>query len=259
MCTWNERRTVQLAMESTKDFVDRYIIVDKGSDDGTIEAIEECKDKWQLNVDVYVKPGLWLGEARLFAFNSADEEWILVQDGDEIFHTDGPNSIYNLRKFLKFQDVVYAAPMNVLCGDFLHTNKNLPRQPPHSFLYHNNKTFYIERRGDLPEMMGIEIVLPRVYKFNCGVKSPKRVFLRQYWFEWCVQTDAFKRYDNVEEYVKAKLKIRDLEVLAKQWYENVYSSMLMPYEENKYGYYPKVIRKAIAQGLIRGYDQDRLL
>jgi glycosyltransferase involved in cell wall biosynthesis len=116
MYTWNERRTVQLAMESTKDFVDRYIIVDKGSDDGTIEAIEECKDKWQLNVDVYVKPGLWLGEARLFAFNSADEEWILVQDGDEIFHTDGPNSIYNLRKFLKFQDVVYAAPMNVLCG-----------------------------------------------------------------------------------------------------------------------------------------------
>lgn len=253
MCTWDEKRTVQLAIESTKDFVDRYIIVDKGSTDGTIEAIKESRDKWRLNMDIYIKPELWLGEARIFAFERADEEWILVQDGDEIFHTDGPNSIFKLRKLLNLKNVVYATPMNTLLRDFLHTNKYFPRQPPHSFLYNNNETFYIEGKGDLPEMMGVKIALKGTYKFNCNVKSPKRMFLRKYWFEWCVATDAFKRY-SIEEYVKAKLKTENLERHIKQWYDVTVSSLLAPYNAKKYGYYPKVIRRSIAQGLIRGHD-----
>ena len=172
---------------------------------------------------------------------------------------NGPNSIFNLKKLLKHKNVVYAAPMNTLCGDFLYTRKYLQRQSPHLFLYHNNKTFYIEGRRDLPQMMGITITLPKVYKFNCcGVKSPKRLFLRQYWSEWCKKTDAFKKYKSIEEYVKVKLKTENLEEHIMQWYNNVYTSLLIPYNEKKYGYYPKVIREAIAQGLIRGHDQNRL-
>lgn len=41
MCTWEERQTAPVAIESSKDFVDRFIIVDKGSEDGTARIIEE--------------------------------------------------------------------------------------------------------------------------------------------------------------------------------------------------------------------------
>jgi hypothetical protein len=32
MCTWEEEQMAPLAIESTKDFVDRYIVVDKASE-----------------------------------------------------------------------------------------------------------------------------------------------------------------------------------------------------------------------------------
>lgn len=254
MCTWEEKQTVPLAIESTKDFVDRYIVVDKDSEDGTVDVIKECRDKWKLDIDIYNRPDLPLYQARLFAFNKANEDWILIQDGDEIFHTDGPNSIFKLKKLLRFRNIVYATPMTTIMGDFLHTNRYFPKQPSHAFLFHNNHTFYLERRGDIPEMMGAKIALSKVYKFNCNVKSPKRMFLRaQFWNEWCIDTDAFKRYDTVEEYAKAKLGTKNLDKYIKEWYNNIYAPLLMPYDEKKFGYYPLVIRKYIERGMIRGH------
>jgi glycosyltransferase involved in cell wall biosynthesis len=253
MCTWEERQTVPLAIESTKDFVDRYIVVDKDSKDGTIDVIKKCRDEWKLDMDIYNKPNLLLGEARLFAFRKADEDWILIQDGDEIFHTDGPNSIFNLKKLLRFRSVSYAAPMTTIAGDFLHTRKDFPKQPAHPFLHHNNHTFYLEIRGDGPAMVTVKIYLSKVYKFNCNVKSPERMFLRPYWWEWCIQTDAFKTYRSVEEYAKAKLGTENLEEHIKKWYKDYYASVLAPYDEKKFGYYPLVIRKYIKRGRIRGY------
>jgi hypothetical protein len=177
----------------------------------------------------------------------------MIQDGDEIFHTDGPNSIFNLKKLLIFRNVLYAAPMITIAGDFLHTTKDVPKQAPHAFLHHNNHAFYLHRRGDGPEMIGVKIYLLKAYKFNCKVKSPERMFLRTYWWEWCIGTDAFKRYKSVEEYVKAKLGTENLEEHIKKYYNDYYASILAPYDEKKLGYYPQVIRKYIKRGMTRGY------
>ena len=40
MCTWDEEMMVRLALESSKEFVSRYIVVDKNG--STIQAIKEC-------------------------------------------------------------------------------------------------------------------------------------------------------------------------------------------------------------------------
>jgi len=257
MCTWEEKEMAPLAMESSKDFVDRYVIVDRASEDGTIDAIQECRDRWNLDVDIYIEPDLALNEARMFALEKVQEDWVLIQDGDEICHTDGPNAIFNLKKYLRIKNTIFCTPMTILAGDLLHTRSNY-RTPPHPFLYHNNSTFFLrnDRGQDLPGMAGVRIILSRVYKFNCFIKSPKRMFLRQYWKEWCQTTDAYKKYSSLEDYAKKKLGVKDLEPIIKDWYRKYLEDLLVSYDEEKHGYYPKVIREYVRRGKIRGYGNS---
>ncbi len=254
MCTWNERQTAPIAIESTKDFVDHYIIVDKGSEDGTVKLIEEVVERYGLDADIYVKPELFLYEARLFAMKKAEEEWILIQDGDEVFHTNGPNSIFHLKKYMKrLKNIIFCAPMTVLEYDFLHT-KFPVYQAPHRFLFYNNG-YFIEKKKkgiDIPEMFGVELHLKKVYKFNCRIKSPKRMFLRQFWNEWYHETKAYQKYSNLEDYVKAKLGTKDLTPYINKWIKE-YHLKLIVYKENIFGYRPAVIKKYIRKGMVKGY------
>jgi len=258
MCTWEEQLMAPLAIESSKDFVDRYIVMDNASKDDTVGVIKECGDKWKLDIDIYIRPDLSHRQRRMFAIKKVDEEWVLIQEADEVFHTDGPNSILNLKKLFRLRNVAFLAPMTVLFDDFLHTHPPY-KQPPHLFLYHNNHTFSPPPPAaggwrDFPEMIGVKIQLSKVYKFNCFVKSPKRMFLRQYWAEWLF-TNAFKKYPNIEEYVKAKLGLDNLNDQVKEWHEKT-KSTLEPYDQKKHGYYPKVIREYISRGKIRGYEKN---
>jgi hypothetical protein len=195
-------------------------------------------------MEVHVKPEMTLREARAFALTRIEESWVLVQDGDEVFHTTGPNNINNLRNYMDRPHTVLCTPMNVLCGDFLHTRRKIPQQPPHMFLYHNNGTIRAPGiTNDLPIMNGWKIILDRPYKFNCLVKSPKRLFLRMFWNEWCQKSLAFKRYPLLEDYVVKELGI-DLDNEVEKWYRE-YLGSFIPYDEEKMGYYPEVIKRRL--------------
>ena len=107
-----------------------------------------------------------------------EEPWILVQDGDEVFHTDGPQNIESLRHFMDRENVLICTPMIALMGDLLHVDPELPMMPPHPFLYHNNGTLRASKSTpkpwqgyDLPVMDGWKIGLPKPYKFNCKIKG----------------------------------------------------------------------------------------
>lgn len=240
MCTWMEERMVSLALESSRAFVSRYVVVDK--DGSTVPAIEACRDGWGLDMEIHVKPEMTLREARAFAVSRIQEPWILVQDGDEVFHTDGPSAVEGLRRFMDRPNIVLSAPMNVLCGDLRHTRPDLPQQPPHKFLYHNNGTVRAPNtERDLPTMDGWRIKLPRPYKFNCQVKSPRRMFLRQFWKGWCKDSDAHLRYSSLEDYVAGELGI-NIDAGLETWYRD-YMASLIPYDELRWGYYPEVVRR----------------
>jgi len=240
MCTWMEDFTVKLALESTKDFVSRFIVVDKG-EGSTAEIVATCRDDWELNLELYIKPELNLRDSRQFALQRIDEPWILVQDGDMVFHTDGPLAISNIRGFMDRPNIFLTCPFNCLYGDFKHTWPGKERWAAHPILYHNNGTVRAPKHEkDLPVMDAWAINLGQPYVFNCLIKPPIRMFLRGYWRDWCMESDAYLRYPNLEKYVVDELKI-DVEKEVGVWFKR-YMDALVLYDEKKWGYYPKIIR-----------------
>ena len=71
------------------------------------------------------------------------------------------------------------------------------------------------------------------------------MFLRQFWDEWCKDTDAYLEYPTLEEYVAKKLAI-DIESESDDWYRK-FLATLIPYDEKKWGYYPKILRRYLAR------------
>ncbi len=177
IATWDEGLMIRYALESSKDFVRRYVIIDK--DGSTVPFIEYCRDAWELDIEIHVKPELNLRESWAFGITRIDEPWILIQDGDEVFHTDGPKSIERLRKFMDRPNVVYCAPKVLLMGDLYHTHPKHTIMLPHQFLYHNNGTLRAPSpKKDHPVMDGWKIGLPDPYAFNCRIKSRVRIQLQ---------------------------------------------------------------------------------
>lgn len=169
MCVWQEQYMVKYAIESSKDFVSRYKIVDK--DGQTIPFIKESIDQWKLEAEIHKKPNLDLREARGFCLTNIDEPWILIQDGDEIFHTDGPQDIQHLRKYMDRPNIVFCTPKVVMQRDFNHVSARHPIQPPHKFLYHNNGTIRIANKGQYqPASDEWMIGFIKPYIFNCRIK-----------------------------------------------------------------------------------------
>lgn len=242
MCVWDEQIMVPLALESSKDFVSRYIVVDKNGN--TAPIIEKYADLWNLNVEIYVKPKMSLKESRIFAISKINEPWILIQDGDEVFHTEGEQNISNLRRYMKRENVIFCSKMAVLMGDLKHTINPIPIQPPHKFLYHNNDTIKTGRnKEDLPDGDSYLVMLPGIWKFNCVIKHPKRHYLRKFWVEWCKETELYKKYPDIEDFVREELGI-NIEEEYEAWYKNKLES-LVPYNEERYGYYPAIIRRQL--------------
>lgn len=242
MCVWNEQTMVPLALESTKDFVSRYIIVDKNGK--TSPIIEKYADLWNLNIEIYVKPKMSLREARLFAASKITEPWILIQDGDEVFHTDGETEISNLRHHMNKENVIFCTRMTVLMGDLKHTRNSTPFQPPHKFLIHNNGTVKGGiAQDDIPDSDSYLITLNGIWKFNCIIKDPKRQYLRKFWDQWCKDTDSYKKYPDIEDYVREELGINTDEEY-ETWYKEKTES-LIPYDEERFGDYPAVIRRQL--------------
>jgi len=242
MCVWDEQLMVPLAIESTKEFVSRYIIVDKNGK--TAPIIEKYAELWNLNMEIYVRPKLNLREARLYAVSKITEPWILIQDGDEIFHTSGETNIRNLRQYMDQENVIFCTKMTVLMGDLKHTRNSMPFQPPHKFLIHNNGTVKGGLdQDDIPDSDSHLIILNGIWKFNCIIKEPKRQYLRKFWNQWCKETDSYKKYPELEDYIREELGINPDEEY-EDWYKEKLES-LVPYDEEKFGDYPAVIRRQL--------------
>ena len=234
MCVWDEQDNISLAIESTKDFVSRYVVVDKNGD--TLSVVRQIQDRWDLDVEYHVKPELTLREARLFAVSRITEPWILIQDGDEVF--DHANE---LRRYMKYPNTFFKSRKNVLIKDRYHTQPL--NNGYHSFLYHNNGTLKPHRkpRPDIPDYEGRPVYLSNVIRTNLsGLKSPKRLFYyHRYWVKYQM-SGLVDMYPTIEDYVKHHLKENITEEEIQIWYSE-YIKSAIPYDHAVQGPMPEVL------------------
>jgi glycosyltransferase involved in cell wall biosynthesis len=241
MCVWDEQHNVGLALESSKDFVDRYIVVDKNG--GTIPVVKEYADKFDLDVEYHVMPSLGLAESRLFAIEKSGAEWILVQDGDEVYSNSGANDLRNLRRLMVYPNIIVRSRKNVLVVDYLHTQEI--NNGYHNFFFHNNGCLKATKERDVPYGCGRVINLKPVYIFNLtGVKPPKELFYRQkYWRDYNLR-EGHTRFKSIEEFVKVELGVEVTEEIVDEWL-SWYRGRALPYDEKVQGPLPQVLLKKI--------------
>jgi len=259
MCLWNEEDNVARAIESTKDFVDSYIVVDN-SDDGTLDIVRECQQRWGLSMQIFYKPNLPdLAEKRFWAFQQSKADWLLVVDGDHVYHTDGPNAIQQIRPQLEKtqKDVVWFSTSIWLWGPpggfttwRKPWRKDAPILIPHPFLYRNSsalKPALSYPTADLPHIPAasrIDFPNPPVF-FDVCCKNPKRSFLRARLVNWRA-ADNYKRWPTLESFVQYQLQTKDLRPWIERWWKEKLEELL-PYNSATWGYYPKILREAMGR------------
>lgn len=172
MIVKNEGQNLPRVLGSVKALVDRVVVVDTGSDDGSPEVARE------LGAEVYLHP--WPQEkpfdfsaARNIAQSYAREDWILVMDGDDELEPADVGLVLRL-----------AQRDDVDCWCFLSISTNaagveagthwLPR------LYRNGKGFHYEGRvhNQLKTTSPQTCAGVRVYHYGYGLKPAE---MRRKW------------------------------------------------------------------------------
>lgn len=119
----NEENFVWFAIMSVIDFVDKILIYDAGSEDKTIQIIEEIK-KIKKQKIVFKKLGevdaVGMPKLRQKMLEESNCDWILILDGDEIWWEDSIKKIVQKikRNGNKIDGIV--VPVIIPVGDIYH-------------------------------------------------------------------------------------------------------------------------------------------
>ena len=119
----NEARWLWFSVTSVINYIDKLLLWDTGSSDGTLEIVEELKKKYPGKIDFRQYGGITsetFTKARQEMLEATGSDWFIVLDGDEVWWED---SIAKLTGFIrdngdKYESVV--VPTTNLVGDIYH-------------------------------------------------------------------------------------------------------------------------------------------
>ncbi len=95
LAVYNEVNTIHYALDSAYGFADEVVIIDGGSDDGTIEKIKKYGDKIKL-IQTDNPPIFHINKQK--AIDAAKGEWILQLDADEAVSPELRKEIEDIMK-----------------------------------------------------------------------------------------------------------------------------------------------------------------
>lgn len=270
MAIWDEQNMVALSLQSTKDIVYEYIVVLKPGIDQTKEILEQCKEKWNLNMKI-IESDLKLRAARKYAHDLTKEyaDYYLIQDGDEVYFTTtelqrlGRKTILDL--IAEGYDFACTA-MIYLKDELTKTQEFMTWLTPHPFFFKNLPDVFWPEQGDMPwydPNLGRNVYNQgeqiEPFKFDCVIKNHRRVFLRDVFTQWHDSDfeGSIEDYANLHhpivQYYREKInpnltldEIIELERTRKYLFDD--------YSPEKYYAYPEVIRAALEKGLTRGIE-----
>lgn len=287
MCLWDEALTLPLALDSTRHFVNEYVIVHKLGMDNTAEVLRLCTAKWKLNVRYFVSD-MTLRQARLFALNLTKNyaDVYIIQDGDEVFYSSGETAVQKSLALLNNAGYgMIMSKMVYLKQDLVSTMKdsytpgasnkwgghtvNGVMLVDHPTIFLNIPgaiVMHPDLRIDVPELDGAyeRITLHRPWKFDVSIKHPLRDFLRRSFLEWSkagspgtIEQFAEKHNQQHLDAMRAGVSTTLEETATLR--AMALKRQLQRYSEVEWFPYPEAIKKYVDAGRLRGYEGGEIL
>lgn len=288
MCLWDEALTLPMALDSTKHFIDEYVVIHKAGTDNTREILRRCEEMWNLNI-TYIPSNMTLKNARQHAIHLTKDyaDMFVIQDGDEVFYDSGPTAIQNSKQFLFSVD----NPFDLIVSKIVYLKHMLNSTQidrykagapgkkfgyvsnriiliPHPTIFRNDVSKLIitpDLADDVPWFDGRELILHNPWKFDVSIKHPLRTFLREHFGAWSragsPTTIEEWTNENSEFHRNCVLgnRSKSLEETSKIYVDEVMTKNLQPYSEIEWYRYPTAIKKYIDAGLMRGAVDGKIL
>jgi hypothetical protein len=246
----NEKWWIEPSLLSIKDLVQEYVIVDS-STDGTSIIIKEIREKWGLNIIHIIDFDEDLVRLSNKGLKLTNFKWVLRWDADFIACENMPRIINDLINNLSRRNyyVVYW-PHICLDGDLFHQKSTKPLQTEHWLFTYSPRTTFIQIPHGYeylytPSYYAKRLSISRPLSFHLKtVKPPERLLFRKY-REEALSKDLFGKI-RYEDYVKKRIleeyNTENIEKASKLFWED-FQSRLSPYEVNKYGDYPRILKE----------------
>ncbi len=259
MAARNEAFTIRFCLQSLVGFADQVVCIDNGSEDGTLGEMERFKEEYgdQVEVDIASLPGALLGDCREEGLRRTRRQWHLRWDADMVARTNGPDDIQELRQRALADDRprTIQLPRINLYGDLKHIHRLYPVvDPGEPFLLRFGRGIKYREFGKFDAIRTplhyAQERESKAYIFHLGLKSDENSMHRFHYFTWRETVnrggpgldpdlrtlEGFTRRRNLELFGttdRRSLKYRN---------QRVGQYLLAPYDSQRYGDYPEVLR-----------------
>ena len=247
MTVKDEEYTVYNCIRSLRRVADKFIIVDNGSTDNTVDEIARVKRDFFIDLELHRKPEMNFIQCRNFINDRIKEGWVIIADGDFIYHTSGKDNILQIKEIFEktTRPTIYAMPFICLDGDLEHykpcIKTGTPLMSPHKYFYRRDWVNGFRLRGRFPYLDTSASV--RFLRFNAiyhlkGVKPDEKLWIRRFWTDW--RQKHHPEYNvSLDQYIDSKTKPGDRE----KYLENYFKS-LKPFNPADWkSYYPDIVEE----------------
>lgn len=275
MISWNESKTIDLALQSIKGLVDEVIIADNGSFDGTQEIARKCMEELGLHGQVIDVKAKSLGQVRLASYNLCKGPWILLIDSNLVLSKAVRSAFLRMSKRNK-NKIGCIRSLNLM-GDYEHYFSGRPFHAYHPTFFgkgvmpfsdldrptvnDRNKLKMIE-----PWAVNLSRVRPAWRSWYRGEPFDKRYYRRGKKKNKRKRTPTnrqglwkrAKKHSSLIEFVKTTegLSLTDVKRIAPEWYLQELRTYARPLKPNMTKKLPAVIKEELKNPRYRLIKKD---
>ena len=265
----DEADWIEPSILSLQEFADEIIVVDNGSQDGTVEKIKLLRNKLTIPLSLYEEPSLSFTDLSNFVLEKTNYHWVMKWDGDFVAHTSGENNISGLREHLLSLDsrryyLIYLRLIN-LSGDLLHQDS---REQVHIEEYIHtcsSKAVFIHTGTyealSTPKFYKV-LFWYKPYIFHINVKPARKVLARCFWDSW-LKLENLSQHPKFEDYVESRLPDA---FGTHSWNEAQQACILkaseyyIRYNQDLFGPYPDLLKEPLESPKYKLlYDDDKII
>jgi glycosyltransferase involved in cell wall biosynthesis len=255
----NEERWIEPCLLSIIDVADEVMVVDSSTEDKTTEivaALAKQHDKIK-HIRFYWNGNNAIALARHIALTSTRSRWIIDWEADQVVKTEGLRVwVDRIKKLDRSKYYMIDLPRLNFAVDLQHLYKPTPLgYQGRIFTWSPQLKYVLDQRNNWGQerLSGDSIWGQRLppwyillrwhepYIYHLNIKNPRRMLERSYWESYMKNTEGYKTLEEYAAYRISKEKMTMEQ--AQQKYVSEALKNTIPYDKEKYGEMPEILRK----------------